>query len=77
MKILLVMLKNLNTLACLNLSYGTSRQIEKNDVKGTKMVGFTKTWDQHPYKFNFGHFFSSIIVSSPPPAESFNFQKST
>ena len=34
-------------------------------MNGTNMVGFIKTSD--PDKFNFGHFFSSLIASSPFP----------
>ena len=36
-------------------------------VKGANMVEFIKTCNQYPHKFNFGHFFSSLIVSSPSP----------
>ena len=56
-KILLVSLENLHTLACLNLNYD-NRIVTKN-VKGVNMVGFIKTFDQYPHQFNFGHFFSS------------------
>ena len=34
---------------------------EIKNVKLAKMVEFIKTCDQIPHKFNFGHFFSSII----------------
>ena len=37
---------------------------ETKNVKVAKMVEFIKTCDQHPHKFNFGHFFSSLIL--PP-----------
>ena len=37
---------------------------EIKNVKVVKTVEFIKTCDQYPHKFNFGHFFSSIIL--PP-----------
>ena len=39
----------------------------KKKLKGAKMVGFIKTCEQYSHKFNFGHFFSSIVSSTPPP----------
>ena len=39
-------------------------KIETKNVKVAKMMEFIKTYDQYPRKFNFGHFFSSIIL--PP-----------
>ena len=51
-----IKLKNHLTSACLNLNYGT-----KKNVKVRKMVEFIKTCNHYPRKFNFGHFFSSII----------------
>ena len=35
---------------------------ETKNVKVAKMVEFIETCDQYPRKFNFGHFFSSIIL---------------
>ena len=35
---------------------------ETKNVKVAKMVEFIKTYDQYPYKFNFGNFFSSTIL---------------
>ena len=57
-KILLVKLKNLNTLACLNLSYGQAKQQPKRwmKVNDGKMAGFINAYDQYPKKFNFGLF---------------------
>ena len=40
-----------------------SKTVNKN-VKGAKMMGFIKTCDQYPHKFNFGHFFLSLRVIS-------------
>ena len=52
----LVKIKILHTSAGLNLNY------DKNG-EGTKTVVLIKTCDQCPLKFNFKHFFSSLIVS--------------
>ena len=49
-----VKLKNLHSLACLNLNYCTTKQ-------KPKIVEFIKTCNQYPCKFNFGHFFSSFF----------------
>ena len=35
---------------------------ETKNVKVAKMVEFIKTCNQYPHKFNFCHFFSSIIL---------------
>ena len=43
-----------------------SKTVTKN-VAGAKMVKFTKSCDQYHRKFNFFHFFSFVIVSSPLP----------
>ena len=43
-----------------------SKTVTKN-VAGAKMVKFTKSCDQYHRKFNFAHFFSFVIVSSPLP----------
>ena len=40
---------------------------ETQNVNGAKMVGIIKTCNQYPHKFNNGHIFSSLIVSSPHP----------
>ena len=61
MKILLVKSKNLHSSACLNLNYGTIKQ--KKNLMIAKMVELVKTYDQYPCKLNFGHFFSSIILT--------------
>ena len=37
---------------------------EPKNAEVTKMMEFIKTCDQHPSKFNFGYFFSSIILPS-------------
>ena len=37
-------------------------QNKKKNVKRAEMVGFIKTCDQYPHKFNFGHFFRSLVV---------------
>ena len=37
---------------------------ESKNIKVAKMVEFIKTCDQYPRKFNFVHFFSSIIPPS-------------
>ena len=37
---------------------------ETKNVKVAKMVEFIKTCDQYPRKFNFGQFFSFIILPS-------------
>ena len=68
MKMILVKLKNLYTSASLNLKIMANKTETKN-VKVEKMVEFIKTCDQYPRKFNFGHFFSSIIL--PPLKEIF------
>ena len=31
------------------------------ELRGSEMVGFIKTFDQHPYRFNFGYFFSFLV----------------
>ena len=38
-----------------------SKTVTKN-VKGTKVMVFIETCDQYRYKFDFGHFFSCLIV---------------
>ena len=35
--------------------------VNKNE-KDTKIMELIKTWDQHPHKFNFCHFFSALRV---------------
>ena len=60
-KILLVKLKILHTLAYVNVNYGT-KKTETKTVKFGRMVQFIETYDQCPRKFNFSHFFSSIIL---------------
>ena len=47
-----IKLKNHLTSGCLNLNYGT-----KKNVKVRKMVEFIKTCNHYSRKFNFGHFF--------------------
>ena len=61
MKIKEVKLKNLQTSACLNLNYGTTKQKPKMQ-RFQKWWNFIKTSHQYPRKFNLGHFFSSIIL---------------
>ena len=52
------------------------KKTETKKVNGAKMVGFNKTCCQYPHKFNFGHFFSSIVsFLSPLSAGGINFQK--
>ena len=55
-----VKVKNLHTSTHLNLNYGTTEQ--KPKMLWLLMVEFIKTCDQYPCKFNFGHFFSSLIL---------------
>ena len=38
---------------------------ETKNVKAVEMVGFIKTCDQSPHRFNFGHFFQLTAFSSP------------
>ena len=64
MEILIVKLKSLYSSTCSNLNYDS--KTETKNVKGAEMVGFIKTCDQYPHKFNVGHFFCSLIFSPPP-----------
>ena len=48
-KKLFVKLKNLDSSACFNLNYHAAKQYPK-------LVGFIKSCDQYPHKFNFDHF---------------------
>ena len=44
-----------------------AQQNSSQNVKGTKMVEYTKSYDKNLYKFNFGLFLSCLIVSFPDP----------
>ena len=48
---------------------------ETKSVKIAKMVEFIKTCDQCPRRFNFGSFFSSIILLPPFCWEKYIFRK--
>ena len=47
---------------------------KKTVTQNFKVTGMVGNWQDKTDKFNFGHIFSSIIVSFPAPAERFNFQ---
>ena len=66
-KIFLDKLKYLPSHFGMPYSKSWHKKTETKNVKGAKMVGFLSNCEQHPHKFNSGHFFCSLVVFSLLP----------